>query len=195
MSDPQHPTTLGCAILGLLSARAQTGYEIARAFADTPMGTYSSSPGAIYPAIKRLKAAGLVKTEPAGGESSKAAFAITQKGKRVFLDWLRAPVTREAVARDMRDLMLRFAFMSGALPDAEIRGFLIGLEAELAAHVKTLDAYVRGVRAQMPPSAALALDAGVEGYRADARWAQKALAAFGGTDHEAPPRGGRRRGE
>lgn len=178
MSDPQHPTTLGCAILGLLSARAQTGYEIARAFADTPMGTYSSSPGAIYPAIKRLKTAGFVESVRAGGESSKAAFAITKKGKRIFLDWLRAPVTRAAVARDMRDLMLRFAFMSGALPDAAIRRFLVDLKAELEAHVKSLDAYMRGVRAQMPPSAALALDAGIENYRAHARWAHKALAAF-----------------
>jgi len=52
----KHPqiTVLGYALLGLLQQKAQSGYELRKVFAETAMGNYSSSPGAIYPALERL---------------------------------------------------------------------------------------------------------------------------------------------
>ena len=45
---------LGYAILGLLKDRALSGYDVRQEFTSSPMGHYSDSPGAIYPALKRL---------------------------------------------------------------------------------------------------------------------------------------------
>src|SRR5258708_31023457 len=44
---------LGFAILGMLHARPQSGYDLRKAFVATPMRLFSDSPGAIYPALRR----------------------------------------------------------------------------------------------------------------------------------------------
>lgn len=174
------PTPLGYAILGLLAAHPWTGYEISRLFADTPMGVHSSSPGSIYPAIKRLQAAGLVETtpHPDNPEGSKTAFAITKKGRKIFRDWLMTPVTREDVERGMRTLLLRFAFMSGNLPNAAIRRFLVDLKQEIEIYTESLVAYGKAARPAMPLTGALAFDCGIESYRTHARWAARAIEAL-----------------
>lgn len=173
------PAPLGCAILGLLAARPWTGYEIGRLFADTPMAVFSSSPGGIYPAIKRLQAAGLVETtpHPDNPEGSKTAFAMTKEGRAAFREWLMTPVTREDVERNMANLLLRFAFMSGNLPNAAIRRFLVDLKQEINAHIESLVAYGKEARSSMPLTGALAFDAGIESYRMHARWAARAIEA------------------
>ena len=48
------------AILGLISQRPMTGYDLRRVFTTTPMWHFSSSPGAIYPALQCLDS-GLIK--------------------------------------------------------------------------------------------------------------------------------------
>jgi DNA-binding PadR family transcriptional regulator len=48
-------TTLGYALLGLIRAEPRTGYALRMVFETTPMGSYSSSPGSIYPALKSLE--------------------------------------------------------------------------------------------------------------------------------------------
>jgi len=53
-------TTLEYALLGLLDRQPSSGYDIARRFAETPLAHFSSSPGAIYPALRRLERAGMV---------------------------------------------------------------------------------------------------------------------------------------
>ncbi|MBB5518151.1 PadR family transcriptional regulator [Amphiplicatus metriothermophilus] len=179
-ASSRRPSSLGYAILGLLAARPWTGYEIGRLFAETPIAIYSSSPGSIYPAIKGLRAAGLVERapHPDNPDSSKRVFAITPRGRAALRDWLAAPVAREDVRRNMQDLMLRFAFMSGNLPEAAIIRFLKDLKRETEAHIEALEAHAEQMRAAAPLSGVLALQAGIDGYRKTARWAQRALDAF-----------------
>ena len=55
MTQTTDISTLSLAILGLIAQEWQSGYDIRKAFATTPMGHFSSSPGAIYPALKRLE--------------------------------------------------------------------------------------------------------------------------------------------
>ena len=70
------PTTLEYALLGLVHAEPRSGYDLCKVFETTPMGHYSSSPGAIYPALKRLEGAGLVegKVEKAGSLRPRKKF-------------------------------------------------------------------------------------------------------------------------
>lgn len=56
-----HISLLGYALLGLLHQRPSSGYALRRTFATMPMGTFSDSPGAIYPALRRLEQQGLVR--------------------------------------------------------------------------------------------------------------------------------------
>ena len=60
---PRDPTTLEYALLGLLHQGAMSGYDLRKIFESTAMGSYSGSPGAIYPALRRLEKQGLVASE------------------------------------------------------------------------------------------------------------------------------------
>ena len=51
---------LGYALLRLLYQKSRSGYDLRKVFAETAMGNYSSSPGAIYPALQRLEVDQLV---------------------------------------------------------------------------------------------------------------------------------------
>ena len=57
----ENDSLLGFALLGLLEERPRSGYDLRKVFAQTAMGTFSDSPGAIYPALGRLEKRGLVR--------------------------------------------------------------------------------------------------------------------------------------
>lgn len=109
---------LGYAILGLLRDNPGTGYEIRKVFETALLRRFSSSPGSIYPALKRLETEELI----ARGKPRKGPYAITESGRRALVDWLTRPVTSRDVERDEDILLLKFVFMEG----------LVGLERRLA---------------------------------------------------------------
>jgi DNA-binding PadR family transcriptional regulator len=71
---PQGPTPLEYAVLGLLHQSEQSGYDLRKVFAATALGNYSSSPGTVYPALKRLEKRGLV-----GGRIDDRTFLRPRK--------------------------------------------------------------------------------------------------------------------
>ena len=76
MSD--RPSTLGYALLGLLHQAPQAGYDLRKTFVSTPMAAFSDSPGAIYPALRRLAGQGwIAPVEPARGGRRRRLYAPT----------------------------------------------------------------------------------------------------------------------
>lgn len=65
-------------LLRLLVERPMHGYEIIQALSDQSGGTYSPSPGTIYPRLGKLEEEGLV-TKTADGR--KTVYAITDAGR------------------------------------------------------------------------------------------------------------------
>lgn len=171
---------LGYALLGLLHQRPSSGYALRRTFATTPMGTFSDSPGAIYPALRRLERQGLARgrVESSAGLRQKQTFRLTAQGLAALKAWLERPLTRADVVRGMDDVMLRLAFMDEVLaPAASIR-LLQSLARELAAYLPTLHAYLDDHRREMPLSGRLALESGIRAYEDQSRWVRDALAAY-----------------
>lgn len=176
----KEPTPLEFALLGLLHQTPMSGYDLRKVLITTALGNYSSSPGAIYPALGRLEKLRLIK----GREDRKKSlrprklFQPTAEGRRVFSDWLTRDVTREDVIRGLDSLMLRFAFhWVLASPQASSR-LLEGLVREIEAYLKELAGQKKIFPQEAPVHPRLALEAGIEQYRATARWARKALAHF-----------------
>jgi len=170
-------TSLWYAILGLLMAGNLTGYGIRKIFETTPLGTYSSSPGTIYPALKKLREKGLVaRTEmESEGSAAKKVFCITGKGEKTLKRWLLKPVTRDQVRLHPEILMLRFAFMDYLNdPQAKIR-FLEAFRDESARLVKEITAFREAEKEVMPINGLLALDSGILGTKAKVKWASYAL--------------------
>lgn len=171
------PTNLEYALLGLLHQQPQSGYDLRKVFATTALGNYSSSPGAIYPALKRLESSDLVTSEIDSTTKlrPRKIFSPSRKGRAVFRTWLKADLTPDDVARRFDDLMLRLAF-HWVLNDLEAtRVFVSALADELDSYVEALESQRRQFPEQTPIQPRLALDAGIEQVKAAARWAHKSV--------------------
>lgn len=173
------PTTLEFALLGLLSFGPRSGYDLMHVFETTAMGNFSSSPGAIYPALARLEKRGLVEGRVDGTQAlrPKKVFRPTRRGADALHRWLQADIGREDVQRRLDELLLRFAFHS--LLDTEAtRDFLGRLAAAVDAYLAELQEQRKLFTDDQPPHGRMAFEFGIERYRACARWARKSLRQF-----------------
>jgi DNA-binding PadR family transcriptional regulator len=183
---PRDIPLLGRALLGLLYHAPSSGYDVRRTFTQTPMGTFSDSPGAIYPALKRLEADGLIRgqVQDSSGRRRKV-FRLTTAGVSSLKHWLRQPVTHDDVVRRTDELMLRFSFLEQVLGEAGAVTFLEALRQELSAYIPSLREYLTAHESEMPRSGRLALESGVRGYEALLEWSKHAI-----TNYETEAKGG-----
>ncbi len=177
---------LSYALLGLVEIEPQTGYALAKTFTTTPMGHYSGSPGAIYPALRRLEESGLLRGRVPSARATRPrrVYEVTARGRRTLVAWLRGPVARADVIWRMDDLMLRFAFMEGLLERSAIIAFLESHCREVEAYVGELQAHRRQKSRSL--HGRLAMKAGIDGYRTQARWARFALQKVRGARGRTP---------
>jgi DNA-binding PadR family transcriptional regulator len=171
---------LECALLGLLRQVPRSGYDLRKVFAETPFVHFSDSPGAVYPALARLERRGLLVRAPeeAGGGRGRRTLRLTAAGRAALRHWLRLPVNREDVTRRPDRLMLRFAFMEEVAGRKACVVFLVAYEAELAAYVAELERFRRQNAAVMTLAGRLAFDSGLGAFRAQRRWARRAIHAL-----------------
>jgi DNA-binding PadR family transcriptional regulator len=183
-------TLLGYALLGLLAQKPSSGYDLRKIFALTPMQSFSDSPGAIYPALKRLEKSGLIrgKIEHGSGLRRRQVFRLTAAGGAALRSWLRKPPTRSEVIRAVNELVLRFSFMDVVVGPEDSQSFLAAFERELTSYIPTLREYLAAHEAELPLSAKLALESGVRAHESRLQWARDALAAyFHQPKRETPP--------
>lgn len=97
------------ALLGLLSLRPMSGYDIRQLISQSIGHFWSESYGQIYPGLKRLAAAGLVmkKTERKKGSPDRNVYSLTAEGRERLREWLKLPVAEE-VPRN--ELLLKLFF-------------------------------------------------------------------------------------
>jgi DNA-binding PadR family transcriptional regulator len=174
------PTNLGYALLGLVHQGPKSGYDLRKVMAETALGNYSSSPGAIYPALARLEKEGLVigKEDRSTSLRPKKVYRPSAKGRKVFTAWLSREVTGDDVNRHLDELMLRFAFHDVLDDRAATHRFLKELARQLQVFVTELKSQRQRMSASMPLQSRLALEAGIEQASASLRWARKALRYF-----------------
>lgn len=173
-------TSLGFALLGLLHERPRSGYDLRKLFASTPMAHYSSSPGAIYPALRRLERENLISGSVDRSQAlrPKKTFRPTAKGIRELKRWASQPVRREDVVFHLDELLLRFSLMGGLQTAVQTRRFLSSFARQVEAYVVELRRQHEALPGDAPLHGRLALQCGIESYRAHARWAKRALSRF-----------------
>jgi DNA-binding PadR family transcriptional regulator len=171
---------LGFALLGLILEQPMTGYDLRKVFTTTAMGSFSDSPGAIYPALARLEANGLIRgtSEESASLRKRRVFEIAPAGLEALKDWLRKPVTRDEIARGIGDLMLRFAFMDRTVGEARTIDFLREFAAEIEAYLPSLHEFLAVHQNQMPLSSRLALECGIQEYEMRLRWVRASAAQY-----------------
>lgn len=171
-------TTLEYALLGLVGTSPMAGYDVHKLFSSTPLGHFSSSPGAIYPAMRRLERKGLlqaaldrsIETRP------RRVYSLTERGAGALEAWLRQPVTREELIRDTGAPILRFVLGEARLAPAEVIAYLEGWRATSEAYVQELRGHLGRMDADRALHPRLALERGIRGYEGDVEWIGEAIA-------------------
>lgn len=170
-------TNLGFALLGLINQKPRSGYALRKVFETTPMGSYSSSPGSIYPALESLRKAGLAETRGEG--RGKGLFHLTPEGSVALHGWLSASVS----ADDLGEAMLRFVFLRDHPNRSLTVAFLDSFEAVTKEKAESLRQFLESETGRaMPIQARVAVEHGrrtVEASAAWAAWARQILDAEG----------------
>lgn len=144
------------------------------------MGNYSSSPGAIYPALERLESQHLIRgvVEDTAGLRRRRLYHPTSKGNAALKKWLARPIEQADVMRGTQELMLRFSFMDQALGADAAVAFLQKFRSALRTYISGLESYLQDNALRMPLSARLALESGIRGYRSLHDWTDYAIHAY-----------------
>lgn len=168
------PTLIDFAILGLLQEEPLTGYGIRKLFEETALGNYSSSPGTIYPALKRLQKGTLIESV-VQKTSSKSSFQITKNGILMLKNWFLKPIEKVEVEKKMDELLLRFAFMEKLIDKDHRINYLKSLSTILDLYIIELEAYYKMESEKMPLHGKLAFQYGIDSNKTALKWCEKAL--------------------
>lgn len=80
-------------ILGSLTIKEMSGYEIKKLMSNSTAFFSNVSDGSLYPTLKRCEETGLVRSkELVKNGRYKKVYEITDEGRQVFLDWLEEPL-------------------------------------------------------------------------------------------------------
>jgi PadR family transcriptional regulator AphA len=121
---------LEVALLGLLSVRPMTGYEIGRHYARA-LGPWWETPRTqIYPKLRELQSRGLIEQEHVvqEGKPNKRVYSIGPAGSAALTSWLAGPIRRT----DMKHHMMMRLFLGNLLPADTMRKLLENYRTEMA---------------------------------------------------------------
>ena len=125
-------------ILGMLTWRPMAGYEIRQEIQGSIGNFWSESFGQIYPQLRTLSEAGLIKILP-GEQStgqSKKTYEITDTGRQALRDW----IAREPVNRPPRDELLLKVFFAPEGDRQQVRDHIKKARDEAVARLRTFQA-------------------------------------------------------
>lgn len=167
-------------LLAYVALSPESGYSLKRLFATTPATVYTPSPGALYPALRRLSAAGLLRSEEtvSAGKRTQRLYHITQEGRAVHEAWLREPVDQATVAENLGLHIMRFAMMQDTVDRADVLAFLRDLAAGLETFIDGIKSYLATGLPRGRIHGVLALEHGIAVHQASLDWARDAYAAL-----------------
>jgi PadR family transcriptional regulator, regulatory protein AphA len=123
-------TTIHYAILGLLSERPMTGYDLKKKMQGSLYMYWSGNNNQIYKALLQLSSNGLLKSEiqhQDGAPSKKICF-ITDKGRAELQEWIYS--TQPEVPEFRKPFLIQMAF-AGKLKPVQIEEVLLKYKDEL----------------------------------------------------------------
>jgi PadR family transcriptional regulator AphA len=168
------------AILGMLRFHPMSGYDIRKEAAASIGHFWSESYGQLYPALRELAAAGLVRRRVGGpaGQRERQIYEITERGLEALQAWRRV-APRSAPVRNELLLKLFFADSGSLGPELEWIDDLLTQESSALREFRRIRAALR--RQERHPSLPfwlMALSHGEHRSRAIVRWCRETKAAL-----------------
>src|SRR5690349_4205950 len=108
--------SLNYAVLGLLSERALSGFDLLKEFDVEQSGVIWPAPqNEVYRVLARLKAEGLIAEKEAGARGRKT-YAITKAGRGALAQWISEPTDYTL----RYDPILKAGFLAGLAPKLRV---------------------------------------------------------------------------
>lgn len=170
-------------LLAVIAGEPRSGYGLKKMFGSSPASVYQPSPGALYPALRRLAGNGLLHAEQqvSSGRRALRLYQVTEAGLAMHLEWLRKPVDPETVGTELGQHLMRFSLMEKYLERGEVIAFLRDLGRALDGFVRGMEEFIAARDGAMRGHALLALEHGIAIHRASREWVGSAMAALGET--------------
>jgi len=169
------------AILGLLSLRPMSGYDIRKTVQGSIRHFWSESYGQIYPALKRLEALKLVERARGArkGRAGRQVYALTRPGRRELQEWL----TRQPQMQPFRNELLLKLFFGRLVPREACQEHLRHFRQRQEDFLRTYGQVERRLHAEHEghpdlPFWMMTLSYGVRQARALRDWCDETLAAL-----------------
>ena len=133
--DPAELSELEVALLGLLSIRPMTGYEILRHHARALEPWWETPRTQIYPKLRELQKRGLIEHEYVVQESkpNKRLYSIGPAGSRALANWLGSTIG----VPEMRHHMMMRLFLGNLLPAEEVGRLLTEYRDRMAGRAES----------------------------------------------------------
>ncbi|MFI6604102.1 PadR family transcriptional regulator [Nonomuraea sp. NPDC050536] len=158
------------AVLGLLSERTASGYDLLKMFDVSLSNVWPATQSQLYAELGKLADAGLVSVA-AEGPRGRKEYAITEAGRAELRHWL-TEVEPTAVTRS--DMLLRVFFLSQVDPE-QARAYLrrraenVGKRLE---HLEDIKPFVESGHDNLSVYGRLALEYGLRLGRVQREWAE-----------------------
>ena len=115
-------------ILGILGLGPHSGYDIKQLADVSTRHFWATSYGQIYPELKRLTEAGLIKPKDASkGTRQRTLYSLTPKGQQTLHEWVSSPAIQTLEIRDDDGLsqILRGDGITDGSEEAAVIGWIL----------------------------------------------------------------------
>jgi hypothetical protein len=164
-------------LLAVIASEPRSGYGLKKMFNSSPASVYQPSPGALYPALRRLEERGLLHAEQQVSSGRRAASVSGDRRSTMYREWLEAGGPGDGGAD--RAAPVRFSLMENYLERAEVITFLADLGGALDAFVTGVEQFAASRQGMLGQHALLALEHGIAIHQASLEWVRSAMAALG----------------
>jgi DNA-binding PadR family transcriptional regulator len=157
----------GYVILGMLSWRPMSGYDVKSIVDNSTRFFWAASYGQIYPELQRLADAGLIEGEAEPGSARRrTVYRLTRSGRKALRGWL----AEEPETFEQRDEGLLKLFFASASPETAVGT----LDAKREFHEGKV-AHLREIQAVAQPEGfvGLVLRYGIECSEWMAAWCER----------------------
>lgn len=160
-------------ILGMLALGPRSGYDIKKFVDNSTRFFWAASYGQIYPELKRLEAAGLIRaSEPEGGRR-RTEYDLTEAGEAALREWL---TSSEELTYEVRDEGLLKFFFGDVMRPAEVIEQL-ERKAEhhdrVVEHLRAIEPAIAPAEGEPPGYRYLTAQGGIEFHEFLAGWCRR----------------------
>ncbi len=165
-------------LLGFLTWRPMSGYELKRSIARSVGNFWSEGDGQIYPVLKRMAGKGWIasRADDGAGGRRRRIHEITEAGRAVLQAWLSAPVDEPP---PRIELLLKLFFGDEVAPEVSLTHVEAARTAAIYRlnHLQSIAEDLRERREDDPRAAfwILTVDYGLVVTEARLRWCDRAM--------------------